>query len=75
MYNVNMGKSINVKRKRRGRPATGTAPLVGVRLVPALTGRIDAWAETNGVSRSEAIRRLIEQALASQSKAKKHGPG
>jgi hypothetical protein len=59
-----MAKSISVKRKKRGRPATGTDPLVGIRLSPALISTIDAWAKRQGAaSRSDAIRRLIEQSL------------
>jgi Arc/MetJ-type ribon-helix-helix transcriptional regulator len=59
-----MAKSISVKRKKRGRPATGTDPLVGVRLPLALINTIDAWAKRQGAaSRSDAIRRLLEQSL------------
>jgi len=29
-----------------------------------LTAEIDAWAKEHGVSRSEAIRRIVEEALA-----------
>jgi len=62
-----MAKSLSsVKRKKKGRPATGTAPLVGVRLPQKLIDTIDGWANREGAaSRSEAIRRLLEQALAS----------
>jgi Arc/MetJ-type ribon-helix-helix transcriptional regulator len=59
-------KSIKVKRKkrRRGRPATGKDPLVGVRLPPEMIKQIDTWAKREGVaSRSEAIRRLVDQSL------------
>jgi Arc/MetJ-type ribon-helix-helix transcriptional regulator len=62
-----MKKSIPVKPKR-GRPATGKDPFVGVRLPVDLIDQIDTWAmdhESN--SRSEAIRRLVELGL----KAKK----
>ena len=31
-----MSKSISVKRKKAGRPATGTEPLYGVRITDAL---------------------------------------
>jgi len=59
-----MAKSIAVKPKKRGRPATGKDPLVGVRIHPDLIARIDKWASRDDVSRSEAIRRLVEKALA-----------
>jgi hypothetical protein len=51
--------------KKRGRPATGTNPSVGVRLSPATIENLDAWrAKQPGIpGRPEAIRRLIEAAL------------
>jgi hypothetical protein len=58
-----MAKSISVKRKKVGRPATGTEPLYGVRITDALMTQIMNWASTNGATRSEAIRRLIELGL------------
>jgi len=36
---------------------------VGVRIPIELTAKIDFWASSNEISRSEAIRQLIEQAL------------
>jgi hypothetical protein len=58
-----MKKSIAVKPKR-GRPATGRDPFVGIRLPAPLIEDIDVWAEkTEAKSRSEAIRRLIEIGL------------
>jgi hypothetical protein len=62
-----MTKSISVKRKKVGRPATGTEPLYGVRMSDELMVRIESWAEEISVTRSEAIRRLVELGL----KAKK----
>jgi Arc/MetJ-type ribon-helix-helix transcriptional regulator len=60
-----MPKLIKAKPKKRGRPATGKDPLVGTRMPHDFIRRIDAWAKQNtGGSRSEAIRRLIDQALA-----------
>jgi metal-responsive CopG/Arc/MetJ family transcriptional regulator len=37
--------------------------MVGLRLPEEFTARVDTWAAENGVTRSEAIRRLVEQAL------------
>lgn len=37
--------------------------MYGARLSDELVARIDAWAKTNEVSRSEAIRRLVELGL------------
>lgn len=66
-----MAKSIKVTPKKRGRPATGRDPHVTARLPVDLVAEIEAWASMNQVSRSQAIRSLIEQALAAQPKAKK----
>jgi hypothetical protein len=54
-----MAKSISVKRKRTGRPATGTEPLYGVRISDALMKQIMDWAKAEDATRSEAIRRLV----------------
>lgn len=60
-----MGKSISARQKRRGRPATGKTPSVTIRLPDDLTERLDIWAAKHGFgTRSDAIRQLLEQALA-----------
>ena len=60
-----MQKSKNVTRKQKGRPATGHDPISAVRFSAQLTAAIDKWAaQTGAPSRSEAIRRLVERALA-----------
>ena len=68
----NMKKSITVIRKKRGRPATGQDPVSTVRLPPALKSAIDKWSrqQVDKPTRSEAIRRLIELALAADLKSK-----
>jgi hypothetical protein len=61
-----MAKSITAKpkKKRRGRPATGRDPMIGLRAGKELTAAIDAWAERHAVKgRSEAMRLLIELGL------------
>jgi hypothetical protein len=61
-----MGKSINDNRKMgRGRPATGTAPLVGVRMTEDFQDKIKAWAkkQEDNPPLAAAIRRLVEIAL------------
>jgi hypothetical protein len=60
-----MTKSIseNKKKRGRGRPATGHDPTVAVRLRKQTISAVDKWAKTNALSRSEAIRRLIERGL------------
>ena len=65
-----MRKSIPVLRKKRGRPPTGQNPVLAIRLPAALRADIESWAmrQKDKPSRSEAIRRLIEFALAIKSK-------
>jgi hypothetical protein len=69
-----MPKSIPVLRKRRrGRPATGQDPVTAVRLAPALKSQIEDWAkqQPDNPSRSEAIRRLVQVALAAKGKLRR----
>jgi Ribbon-helix-helix protein, copG family len=63
--------SVNVKKKGRGRPATGTDPAVAVRLPPNVLAEVDKWAAANDASRSDAIRHMIEIALAAGKKSPK----
>jgi hypothetical protein len=51
--------------KKRGRPATGSAPSRTFRLTDEFMARLDTWALTqeDQPSRSEAIRRLVEIGL------------
>jgi hypothetical protein len=59
-----MSPKIPVKRKKkRGRPATGQDPIIGLRLAKKETARLDRWAKANGYTRSEAIRVLIERGI------------
>jgi hypothetical protein len=49
-----------VKQNKPGRPVIVDADrTVGIRLSELLLGTVDAWAHSAGVTRSEAIRRLI----------------
>jgi len=58
------GKSIVVAPKRRGRPPSGGRdPGVHIRLPEDLLAAIDRLAAEEGISRSEAIRRLCELGL------------
>jgi hypothetical protein len=58
----------NKKKRGRGRPRTGIGKPVGLRLYPELERKIDAWAskQPDRPGRPEAIRRLIESALATK---------
>jgi hypothetical protein len=58
-----IARSISAKQKKRGRPATGIRPMIGLRLSKVEIGRVDRWAVDHGVTRSEAIRLLIESGL------------
>jgi len=53
-------------KKKRGPPPTGKGTQIGMRWQDALLEAIDAWraAQEDEPPRPEAIRRLVEQALA-----------
>ncbi|WP_423794473.1 ribbon-helix-helix protein, CopG family [Methylobacterium durans] len=56
--------SIPVEEKRRGRPpGEQFAAPIPVRLTPESVAQVTAFAEREGIKVSEAIRRLVEQAL------------
>jgi metal-responsive CopG/Arc/MetJ family transcriptional regulator len=56
--------SITVPQKKRGRPATGEAPHITLRLPAELLERVELYGLANGIPRrSEAIRRLVEGGL------------
>jgi Arc/MetJ-type ribon-helix-helix transcriptional regulator len=67
-----MKKSISVNKKSRGRPKKkgGVYPVTAVRLPPETLRGVDSWAKVQDgePSRSEAIRRLVEMALANSNK-------
>jgi hypothetical protein len=58
-------------QSKNGRPKTTTDPLISVRLSPRTVRGIDRWAKRDHITRSEAIRRLLNGALrASRAAAK-----
>ena len=60
-----MTKLIKAKQKISVRPAVARDPVSAVRLPAALTAQVDAWSvDAGGLSRADAIRRLIEIGLA-----------
>jgi hypothetical protein len=65
-----MGKSISRTRKTRGRPPTG-AESVHLRVLPDQRAEIDEWIKRQkepGLTRPEAIRRLVEMGLKARTK-------
>jgi hypothetical protein len=60
---VKQGKSVDKKPFGRPHGRAYGGDTIPVRLPPEMVGRIDRWAAARGVSRSEAIRVLLEQAL------------
>src|SRR6476620_5032548 len=71
-YHKNMKREPD-QPKRRGRPATGTNPLIGVRFPQPEIDALDEWrSKQPGIpSRSEAIRRLVRLALSGSRGSKK----
>jgi hypothetical protein len=68
-----MKKSIKDNpKKTRGRPATGKAPLVGVRMPEEFQAEIKAWAkkQQDHPALAPAIRRLVELGLETRTPAK-----
>ena len=51
-------------RRQRDRPAAGRDPVAAIQLPAELTRAADQWAADHGMSRSEAVINLLEQALA-----------
>jgi hypothetical protein len=54
-----MTKSTPDTQKKIGRPATGTDPLIGLRIPEEFIAEIDRWARSKQLTRSAAIRRLL----------------
>lgn len=52
------------QKRGRGRPATGRDPMVSSRIPAEIVAEVDRWAEENETTRSDAIRQLVERALA-----------
>ena len=58
-----MKKSIKVMPKKRGRPATGKDPQVVLRMSPKLIEAVESIAASESITKSEAIRQLIERGV------------
>jgi hypothetical protein len=72
---VSMARQSVISQKKRGPPPTGKGVPILVRLQPPLLANLDVWISNQDTTftRPEAIRRLIEFALAA--KTKKDGSG
>lgn len=53
----------NQAKRGRGRPRSGIRSHIAARVTEKETQLIDAWAARHGVTRAEAIRRLIQKGL------------
>jgi len=65
-----MSKAITRTRKSRGRPPTG-AESIHLRVLPQQSADIDAWIAKQkepGLTRPEAVRRLVELGLKAKGK-------
>jgi hypothetical protein len=61
---MTIGKNKAVHKKRMGRPpGRSYAGAIPVRFTPKMLTAIDRWVANKDVSRSEAIRTLIERGL------------
>jgi hypothetical protein len=68
VYTGIMKKAISVHKKPRGRPASGQDPLISARIPSEVISAMEAWRAKQGVTRSEAIRRLVELGLKAKGK-------
>jgi len=60
-----MKKQVKTVHRKPGRPrGTRYAGNIPVRLTPETLEFVDRWADQNSISRSEALRRLVERGLA-----------
>ncbi|WP_371851724.1 MULTISPECIES: ribbon-helix-helix protein, CopG family [Rhodoplanes] len=60
---VTQSIAVYQKKRGRGRPATGRDPLLSARVPDAVRERVDRYAAERGITRSEAVRELLETAL------------
>ena len=60
---MNVPRAPYTQPTRRLDPATETAPVISLAIPPSLLDQIDALAGEWGISRSAAIRRLVEAGL------------
>jgi hypothetical protein len=65
-----MAPLITDNQKKRGRPATGFAPMVGIRMTEEFQAAIRVWAkkQSDDPPLATAIRRLVELGLKMKTK-------
>jgi hypothetical protein len=56
-------KFMTKRRRKRGRPATGADPILGVRVPLKIIRQIDGLAEALSIDRSQTVRRLLVTGL------------
>jgi hypothetical protein len=61
-------------KAKRGRPATGHGPTLGVRVPEAMLTAIDAIGAAAGAGRSAAVRQLLQAGLAQAGKQPREKP-
>lgn len=67
--NIGLNKMSNKGPPKRGRPVTvGATVFVGAKFAPAMVEQIDERAEVEKVTRSEALRQLVERGLKRKAK-------
>lgn len=71
-----MSRQLAKSAKKRGRPATGQGEPILVRLQPVQLGGLDRWIahQDDQLTRPEAIRRLVDLALAGTQPPKARSP-
>lgn len=57
-----MAKSI-LQKKQRGRPPIGVEVSVTARMPPELVEKLEAWAKSRGLTKSQAIRTILAEAV------------
>jgi predicted DNA-binding protein len=50
-------------KKKMGRPAIGVEVTISTRISPELARKLTAWAKARGLSKSQAIRAILAEAV------------
>jgi hypothetical protein len=74
LFTLNAGHMASTQIKQKGRPATGSDPLVGVRMPAELIAELDDWAAENALTRSDAVRKMVLQRLTPKQAVRERPP-